>query len=238
MSEKALILSEQLGSAFGAKLQSNVVDFDEVTIEVAAENLLEVCEQLRDDNKFLFEELIDVCGVDYSEYGITEWNTDDCTSSGFSRGVDGTTSGRLRFGDELEDVNSDRPRFASVIHLLSLENNRRLRIRTYAADDNFPQLPSVRSVWNAADWFERESFDLYGIIYEGHPDLRRILTDYGFIGHPFRKDFPLVGNVEMRYDPEQQRVIYEPVSIEPRVLVPRVIRDDNRYFHPEEEQAE
>ena len=202
----------------------------EVTIEVKSTDLISVCRTLRDDDVFAFAILIDLCGVDYSEYGQAEWVTKESTSTGFSRGVETASHGHLRFGDELPEKNTDRPRFASVIHLLSLDNNQRLRVRVYADDESMPIIPSVVDIWNVADWFERESFDLFGILYEGHPDLRRILTDYGFVGHPFRKDFPLSGNVEMRFDAEQNRVIYEPVSIEPRVLVPRVIREDNRYF--------
>ncbi|HEX5635893.1 MAG TPA: NADH-quinone oxidoreductase subunit C, partial [Gammaproteobacteria bacterium] len=222
---KAETLSKNLAQAFAGKLQTNVVANGEVTIEVAAMNLLAVCTGLRDDERFAFEELIDICGVDYSAYGQAEWSTEQ-SSSGFSRGVQTASHGYMRFGDEVPLVKSDRPRFASVYHLLSVKNNQRLRVRAYAEDEAMPRVPSVIDIWNVANWYERESFDLYGIHYEGHPDLRRILTDYGFVGHPFRKDFPLSGHVEMRYDPEQKRVIYQPVSIEPRVLVPRVIRED------------
>lgn len=228
---KAKTLSENLSRAFASKLQSNVVANDEVTIEVAAMDLLTVGTKLRDDEPFCFEELIDVCGVDYSAYGQAEWSTDQ-SSSGFSRGVQEATHGYMRFGDEVPVIKSGRARFAAVYHLLSVKNNQRLRVRVYAEDEAMPRVPSVMDVWNSANWYEREAFDLFGIHFEGHPDLRRILTDYGFVGHPFRKDFPLSGHVEMRYDPEQKRVIYQPVSIEPRVLVPRVIREDNRYFDP------
>jgi len=222
-------LSQALAAAFSSKLQSNVVDVGEVTIEVAAKDLLSVCETLRDDATFHFEQLIDVCGVDYSEYGNVEWATESTSTTGFSRGVEETTGARLRFGDAPSKSNTERPRFASVYHLMSVENNHRMRVRVYCDDDAVPVVPSVLDLWPAANWFEREAFDLFGIIYEGHPDLRRILTDYGFVGHPFRKDFPLIGHVEMKYDAEQKRVIYQPVSIEPRVLVPRVIRDDGRF---------
>lgn len=225
---KAKTLSENLSRAFASKLQTNVIASDEVTIEVAAMNLLAVCTKLRDDEQFHFETLIDVCGVDYSAYGQAEWSTEQ-SSSGFSRGVQAASHGYMRFGDELPPVKSDRSRFAAVYHLLSVKNNQRLRVRVYAEDEAMPRVPSVMDIWNSANWYEREAFDLFGIHFEGHPDLRRILTDYGFVGHPFRKDFPLSGHVEMRYDPEQKRVIYQPVSIEPRVLVPRVIREDNRY---------
>jgi len=233
MSSKVQNLSETLTKSFAAKLKSNIINHGEVTIEIDAADLLEVCKKLRDDKQFAFEQLIDVCGVDYSEYKCTEWATDESSSEGFSRGVEASTSPRLKFGDAPRYVNQDRPRFAAVYHLLSIANNHRLRVRVYCADENVPMLPSVLEIWAAANWFEREAFDLYGIIFEGHPDLRRILTDYGFVGHPFRKDFPLIGHVEMKYDEEQKRVVYQPVTIEPRVLVPRVIRNDHRYEHNE-----
>jgi len=228
-------LSQQLSKSFSYELLSNRLEQGEVTIEVAAENYLSVCKKLRDDDAFAFEILIDLCGVDYSAYGQDEWET-NASASGFSRGVDAAAHGRLRFGDELPEMPGERKRFAAVTHLLSINNNHRLRVRVYAEDDAMPVVPSVVDIWNGANWFEREAFDLFGIHFDGHPDLRRILTDYGFVGHPFRKDFPLSGHVEMRYDPEKKRVVYEPVSIEPRVLVPKVIRDDNRYTLPEDEE--
>ncbi|MEM7206685.1 MAG: NADH-quinone oxidoreductase subunit C [Pseudomonadota bacterium] len=210
----------------------------EVTLEVAAESYLELCTALRDEEDFSFEQLIDLCGVDYSQYGRDEWTTNESSSTGFSRGVEGGSSGRLTFGDELDATVEDSRRFAAVLHLLSYKNNQRVRVRVYTADAAFPVVPSVTAIWNGADWYEREAFDLYGILFEGHNDLRRILTDYGFVGHPFRKDFPLVGHVEMRYDPEKGRVVYEPVTIDPRVLVPKVVRDDNRYIEPSDVQAQ
>lgn len=228
MSTRIQQLSDRLQKAFGSKLQTNIVACKEVTIEVAAKDLLAVCEALRDDRQFAFEQLIDVCGVDYSEYGSSEWGTEKSSSTGFSRGVDSGVNARLHFGDEPGYVSHERPRFAAVYHLMSVSNNIRLRVRVYCEDEHAPIVPSVVGIWASANWFEREAFDLFGIMFEGHPDLRRILTDYGFVGHPFRKDFPLIGHVEMRYDEEQKRVIYQPVSIEPRVLVPRVIREDTR----------
>lgn len=237
MSKELQNLSETLQTILASQIQTIVLDCNEITIEVAPENLVSVATTLRDHDDLAFEQLIDLCGVDYISYGKTEWSTGDASSTGFSRGVNSADTGRLRFGDELKSDDNDIPRFASVIHLISYRYNRRLRLRSFAKDNQFPVLPSVIEVWNSANWYERESFDLFGIVYENHPDLRRILTDYGFVGHPFRKDFPLVGNVEMRYDPEQQRVIYEPVSIEPRVLVPRVIRDDNRYLHEQKKEG-
>jgi NADH-quinone oxidoreductase subunit C len=163
---------------------------------------------------------MDVCGVDYLEHGRAEWKTQDATTSGFSRGV---ARGALDV-----PMTSGR-RFAVVYHLLSVSLNQRLRLRVFCADDVEPMVDSLTGIWAGTDWFERETFDMFGILFKGHPDLRRLLTDYGFIGHPFRKDFPLSGNVEVRYDPEKGRVVYQPVSIEPRVLVPKVIRHDNRY---------
>ena len=194
----------------------------EVTLVVPAAQLLPVCRILRDHAELRFEQLIDVCGVDYAAYGLTEWETEDASTFGFGRGVD----------RDLHLALDDPRRFAVVYHLLSLAHNRRLRLRVYAGGAQ-PMVDSVLPVWAAANWFEREAFDLFGILFRGHPDLRRILTDYGFVGHPFRKDFPLSGQVEMRYDPVQGRVVYEPVVIEPRVLVPKVIREDSRYLGPD-----
>ncbi len=208
----------------------------ELTLEVPVGQWLEVAKTLRDHEDFHFEQLTDLCGVDYLSYGQAEWDTTDVTGEGFSRGVEGLGPGRFRW-QELPEAEAAENRFAVVIHLISLRHNRRLRVRTFASDESFPIVPSLVEIWNAANWYEREAFDLYGIIFEGHPDLRRILTDYGFTGHPFRKDFPLIGNVTVRYDEERQRVIYEPVEIEPRVLVPRVIREDSRYQADEIDQA-
>ncbi len=223
-------LVDTLNERFGDALASCTVAVGEVTIEVPHDRLLEVCKGLRDTRELAFEQLMDIAGVDYSAYGDAEWETEDASGMGFSRGVAANDAGRLGItAEETPAASSDSRRFAAVYQLLSITHNRRLRVRCFAPDDAFPVLPSVIDIWNSANWYEREAFDLYGIIFSGHPDLRRLLTDYGFIGHPFRKDFPLSGNVEMRYDPEQGRVIYQPVSIEPRVLVPRVIRHDNRY---------
>jgi len=224
MQAKALLT--RLQERFGETLQDACVSVGEVTIEIAPGDLLETCTALRDEREFSFEQLTDICGVDYLAWGETEWATEETTGTGFSRGVEANTAGRLPGLEEelsTETLQKDR-RFAAVYHLLSIKNNVRLRIKVFAADEQLPVIPSVLEIWNGANWFEREAFDLFGILFEGHPDLRRILTDYGFIGHPFRKDFPLSGNVEVRYDPEQKRVIYQPVSIEPRVLVPKVIR--------------
>jgi NADH-quinone oxidoreductase subunit C len=204
------------------------------------------CRLLRDE--FGFEQLIDVAGVDYLGYGSDEWDT-DVSSEGFSRGVEGRGPGRFKFGETPSrqvpepqgeaGIPMPQRRFAAVLQLLSVANNRRLRVRCFAPNDDLPVVPSVTDLWPVANWFEREAFDVMGIVFQGHPDLRRILTDYGFVGHPFRKDFPLIGNVEVRYDPEKKRVVYEPVtSVEPRVLVPRVIRDDARYATAAGEQGD
>ncbi len=192
MTTRIETLAAALPAVLGDRLASVGIALGEATAVVASEDLAATMRELRDRPEFRFEMLLDVCGVDYSTYGVDE-----------------------RTG----------PRFAAVYHLLSLANNARLRVRVFAPDDAFPVIPSVIDVWPVANWFEREAFDLYGIVFTGHPDLRRLLTDYGFIGHPFRKDFPISGHVEMRYDPEQGRVIYQPVSIEPREITPRVIRE-------------
>jgi NADH-quinone oxidoreductase subunit C len=223
----------KLAAAIEAKLSPRPVRLPTTTgelgYEIAAADLIEHACVLRDDAALKFEMLIDVCGVDYSAYGYDEWQTESASDTGFSRG-------RLR-EPALAAAASDTPptyyepkaRFAAVYHLLSITHNHRLRLKVFCPKDDRPVLDSVTGVWQSADWFEREAFDLFGILFRGHPDLRRLLTDYGFIGHPFRKDFPLIGNVEMRYDPAKGRVVYEPVSIEPRTLVPKVIRDDARY---------
>ena len=192
---------------------------DELCYEVQPDKLKEVCLALRDSPELKFEVLVDVAGIDYLDYATTEWKTNSATMSGFSRGVN-------RGGTR---VPHDGARFAVAYHLLSVTNNQRVRLRSRCVDAEDPIIDSVVDIWPGANWFEREAFDLFGILFSGHPDLRRILTDYGFIGHPFRKDFPLIGNVEVRYDAEKQRVVYEPVTIEARTLVPKVIRNDNRY---------
>ncbi len=236
MSERVQRLSAALAERLGSAIADSRIALGEVTIEVHADDLLNVCTALRDEEPFRFDQLTDLCGVDYLYYGIDEWRRGENTGSGYSRGVTDTSStGRLTFGDENPQPELDHPRFAAVIHLLSLPHNQRLRIRCYGPDDEAPVLPTLTGIWPGANWFEREAFDLFGILFDGHPDLRRILTDYGFVGHPFRKDFPLIGHVEVRFDPERNRVVYEPVTIEPRVTVPRVIREDNRYTRPAEE---
>jgi len=221
-------LSDQLTACFGERITVSEPDAEIVTIQVPVEQWLEVAQTLRDDPRFAFGQLSDLCGVDYLSYGQVEWETTAATHDGFSRGVEGLGAGRFKWQNRPES-NEIEQRFSVIAHLLSHAHNTRLRIKTFAADEGFPVVPSLVEIWNSANWYERETFDLFGIIFEGHPDLRRILTDYGFTGHPFRKDFPLIGNVTVRYDEEKGRVVYEPVEIEPRVLVPRVIREDSRY---------
>ena len=194
MTQKLDTLQATLQSVLGETIQLFKRERGEITITVAADRYLTVATQLRDDPTLRFEQLIDLCGVDYSDYK----------------------------NEPLEGL-----RYCVVLHLLSITHNWRVRLKVFAADDDFAQVASVNNIWGSANWFEREAFDLFGIIFEGHLDLRRILTDYGFIGHPMRKDFPVTGNVEMRYDPEKKRVIYQPVTIEPREVVPRVVREDN-----------
>ncbi|MEL6870433.1 MAG: NADH-quinone oxidoreductase subunit C [Pseudomonadota bacterium] len=227
--ETTIVANTHYDSALANALRAQFADFEitvsaarEVTMIVPLDAWVSTCQELRDASQFDFSTLIDLCGVDYLTYGQDEWKTNSATGSGYSRGVQ-----REVIVDESETFAPER--FAVVGHLLSLNHNWRLRVRTFASTDNPPRCPSLLDVWASADWYEREAFDLFGIVFDGHPDLRRLLTDYGFIGHPFRKDFPLSGNVEVRYDPGKGRVAYEPVSIEPRTLVPRVIRDDNRY---------
>ena len=202
---------------------------DEITLIVPANHIVEISKILRDKKEFQFNMLVDVCGVDYLHYGISEWQTEETTFTGFSRARD--------HGHTEKEIKWDKPRFAVVYHLLSLPLNQRLRVRTFLKGEP-PIVDSVIDIWASANWFEREAFDLFGILFKGHPDLRRILTDYGFIGHPFRKDFPLIGNVEMRYDAKLNRCVYEPVSIQPRTLVPKTIRVDARYLSPESTEGE
>lgn len=288
-------LTIQIKEHLGHLIERTSVACDELTIEVTPMHLRDVCTLLRDDPRLDFKLLIDVCGVDYLQYGLSEWATESTTATGFERGVDRahfpqskkenqaaiafamnaetkaipmspveisslpsmtiieesvveksqptiseeasavgvqTKSLEKAIGTPADPVTQPGPpppsRFASVYHLLSLTQNCRVRIKVYLDEKNL-KVPSVVDIWPSANWFEREAFDLFGIIYDNHPDLRRILTDYGFVGHPFRKDFPLIGNVEARYDAKLQRVVYDPVSIQPRVLEPKVIRRDNRY---------
>lgn len=228
---------EMLNDFFQSHVQSVIEQRDEITLEVVPEHYLQVITSLRDHKDFAFEQMIDLCGVDYLSFGDVEWDTTDISSQGFSRGVEGDGPGRFSWQNRPAESNLVK-RFAVVVHLVSVRHNRRIRVRCFTADNAVPQMDSIVSVYPVADWFEREAFDLFGIIFTGHPDLRRILTDYGFVGHPFRKDFPLIGNVEVIYDEQKKRVIYQPVSIEPRVGVPKVIRDDSRWQQAQSEQTQ
>lgn len=223
MSKADETLAARIEQRFAGQLSRVPSICGELIYELGKDDLLQVTTTLRDDPEFGFDQLMDVSGVDYLTYGQGEWITESATGSGFSRGVEPEPV----ILDESDTF--DPRRFAVVYQLLSVRNNWRVRLTVFTGDSNPPMVPSVVEVWNSANWYEREAFDLFGILFDGHPDLRRILTDYGFIGHPFRKDFPLIGNVEVTYDAEKGRVVYQPVSIEPRTLVPRVIRDDNRY---------
>jgi len=204
-------LRTNLTGLFGTKLVSVEEQLGELTIVVKAADMLDVLTRLRDAAELRFEQMIDLCGVDYSAYGSD------------------VSEGGAYFASDLApaETAAHPRRFAAVYHLLSVTHNARLRVRVFAGEDDFPVLPSVTEIWPCANWYEREAFDLFGFVFTGHPDLRRILTDYGFVGNPFRKDFPLSGHVEMRYDPAQQRVIYQPVSIEPREVTPRIVREEN-----------
>lgn len=218
-------LTNALNTAFGDLDKDTLVAlpqvqcaYDEVTMESTTHSIRNVLFQLRDEKSFLFDQLIDLCVVDYLKYGQSDWETELATEQGFSRGVE---------PQEVSNI-ADKARFAVVYHLLSTQYNHRLRVKVFLPNSS-RLIPSVHDIWKGANWFEREAYDLYGVLFADHPDLRRILTDYGFIGHPFRKDFPLSGQVEMRYDATLEKVIYEPVAIEPRILVPKVIRTDHRY---------
>ncbi len=229
MSDTPKAVAEIFISRFGDSVTVGATQSGIMSLDIAVEHWLEVCRALRDEEDFSYEQLTDLCGVDYLGYGQSEWETEHADSEGYSRGVVGSPGpGRFDWADRPE-ADQVEQRFGIVAHLLSFRHNTRLRIQCYAPDEGMPIVPSLVEIWNSVNWYEREAFDLFGIVFEGHPDLRRILTDYGFTGHPFRKDFPLIGNVAVRYDNRKKRVVYEPVEIEPRVLVPRVIRSDSRY---------
>lgn len=213
-------LSSHVSSTLSDWITNTILDRGELTLEVKRAHLLDLCQVLYEDPAFAFNLLVDVCGIDYLHYGLDEWETTSTTQTGFSRGVSAQPH---------REVQSKPHRFAVIYHLLSLPHLHRIRLRVFLPDDEPLLVDSVMGIWPAANWFEREAFDLYGILFKGHPDLRRILTDYGFVGHPFRKDFPLIGKTEVRYDAKLGRVVYEPVSIEPRTLEPKVIHRDHRY---------
>ena len=220
-------LASSLRDSFSAKGCEVIEHLAEVTLTVPRDQFRDVVQELRDAPQFSFEEMIDICGIDYSAYGQAEWQASGAPNTGYGRAVERDM-----------DVDAEaEERYASVYHLLSISHNVRLRVRVLLDTDS-PVIESVNDLWPSANWFEREAFDLYGILYSGHPDLRRILTDYGFIGHPFRKDFPLEGHVEMRYDADKQRVVYEPVDIEPRTLVPKVIRNSGSQLPEAQEKQD
>jgi len=227
VSARSETLASNVSARFGERLTSLPHVAGDVAYETDSAQLLEICRELRDAPELAFEQLVDLCGIDYLDYGREEWTTLGSTATGFSRGVS-----PIQEAVPLQE-NASAPavkrRFAVIYQLLSVTHNWRLRVRCFTSQSEPPLIDSVNPIWASANWYEREAFDLFGIMFQGHPDLRRILTDYGFIGHPFRRDFPLIGNVEVKYDPAKGRVVYQPVSIEPRTLVPRVIREDNRY---------
>ena len=224
MSQVAL---DRLCSVLSAQLQQAHLVSGQAQIEVSVDDWPSVALALRDHPELDYGMFIDLCGVDYLQYGLMEWQTERATQEGVDRAVDEKCQRRM--------LAWEKPRFAVVTHLLSITHLTRLRVKVFLPDADWLRLPSVTDVWSGANWFEREAYDMYGIEFEGHPDLRRILTDYGFQGHPFRKDFPLVGEVEMRYDADQGKCVYEPVSIQPRITVPKVFRDDHRYLPDEQE---
>lgn len=228
MSETRKAVSDAFTDRFGEKISVGDTHCGITNVDVEVDAWLEVCRALRDEEDFCYEQLTDLCGVDYLGFGQSEWDAQDASQEGFSRGVEALGPGRFDWANRPEAVDVQQ-RFGVVVHLLSFKHNRRLRIRCFAPDEGMPIVPSLTDIWSSANWYEREAFDMFGIVFEGHHDLRRILTDYGFTGHPFRKDFPLIGNVEVRYDEEKNRVVYEPVTIDPRVTVPRVLREDSRY---------
>ncbi|WP_019555924.1 NADH-quinone oxidoreductase subunit C [Thiomicrorhabdus arctica] len=216
MKQSVLDLQKRVNQVLGDDIVSSTIILDELTIELSPSKALAAFNLLKDE--LGFEQLMDLCGVDYLDYGLANWETMTAVNSGFSRGV-------FDFAEDNDDEYLDmKRRFAVVYHLLSIQHNLRIRVKVFPETTQMPIVDSVIDVWNCANWFEREAFDLFGILFKNHPDLRRLLTDYGFIGHPLRKDFPLTGHVEVRYDAEKKRVIYEPVTIENRINVPRVIR--------------
>jgi len=236
MSETAKAISDLFTERFGERVTVGDTQSGITTVEIEVDAWQEVCRALRDEEDFNFEQLTDLCGVDYLSFGQSEWDTEDASQEGFGRGVESLGPGRFDWASRPE-AGDMKQRFGVVVHLLSFRHNRRLRIRCFAPDEGMPIVPTLVEIWSSANWYEREAFDLFGIVFEGHPDLRRIMTDYGFTGHPFRKDFPLIGNVAVRYDELKGRIVYEPVEIEPRVTVPRVLRDDSRYKSDEVDQA-
>ena len=198
------------------------------TVVFDEDKLIDVMSLLQNNDKLKFEILVDIIAIDYSDFGLSEWDSKNANNKGYSRGIKKDSSGRYTYETAKTHYNQPKKRFAVIYNLLSISSNIRLNLKFYCNNDENPSLPTVTSIWSSADWYEREAYDLLGIVFTNHPDLRRILTDYGFIGHPLRKDFPLIGNVEVNYDLNKERVIYQPVTIKPRVLIPKVIRKDNK----------
>jgi NADH-quinone oxidoreductase subunit C len=221
--------NKQLKDLFDKNFSKFSFNFEnESTVVFEEENLIEIMTILHENEQLRFEILVDIIAVDYSDYGVSEWNSKNANNKGYSRGIKKDSSGRYTYETAKKNHNQPKKRFAAIYNLLSITSNFRLNAKFYCNEDNTPSLPSVTSIWSSADWYEREAYDLLGIVFTNHPDLRRLLTDYGFIGHPLRKDFPLIGNVEVNYDLDKERVIYQPVTIKPRVLIPKVIRDNNK----------
>ena len=221
--------NKQLKNLFDKNFSKFSFNFEnESTVVFEEENLIEIMTILHENEQLRFEILVDIIAVDYSDYGVSEWNSKNANNKGYSRGIKKDSSGRYTYETAKKNHNQPKKRFAAIYNLLSITSNFRLNAKFYCNEDNTPSLPSVTSIWSSADWYEREAYDLLGIVFTNHPDLRRLLTDYGFIGHPLRKDFPLIGNVEVNYDLDKERVIYQPVTIKPRVLIPKVIRDNNK----------
>ncbi len=220
--EKNIMLKELFENSFS---DYEYLFENEDTVIFENNEFIKVMNVFKNNSYISFETLIDIIALDYSDYGISEWNAKNANNKGYSRGITKDSSGRYTYESAKTNYNQPVKRFAAIYNLLSINSNFRLKVKFYCEDDKNPTLPSVTSIWASANWYEREAYDLFGIVFLDHPDLRRILTDYGFIGHPLRKDFPLIGNVEVNYDLEKERVVYQPVTIKPRVLIPKVIRE-------------
>jgi len=220
--EKNIVLKELFENSFS---DYEYLFENEDTVIFENNEFIKVMNVFKNNSYISFETLIDIIALDYSDYGISEWNAKNANNKGYSRGITKDSSGRYTYESAKTNYNQPVKRFAAIYNLLSINSNFRLKVKFYCEDDKNPTLPSVTSIWASANWYEREAYDLFGIVFLDHPDLRRILTDYGFIGHPLRKDFPLIGNVEVNYDLEKERVVYQPVTIKPRVLIPKVIRE-------------
>ena len=229
MNNKNTPNNNQLKTLFDKNFSKFCFSFeDKNTVVFEEENLIEVMTLFHENDLLQFEILIDIIAVDYSDFGISEWNAKNANNKGYSRGITKDSSGRYTYETSKKNHNQPKKRFAAIYNLLSVTSNFRLNVKFYCNEDDTPSLSSVTSIWSSADWYEREAYDLLCLVFTGHPDLRRLLTDYGFIGHPLRKDFPLIGNVEVNYDLDKERVVYQPVTIKPRVLIPKVIRGNDK----------